>query len=59
MKLFSFFAKLFGPKPQAPITIAEEFMPVVEEQPVVIVPDDRPKPVKKKVVKRERKSPSL
>lgn len=59
MKLFSFFAKMFGPKPEAPVTIAEEFVPVVEEQPVVIVPEEQPKPKKKKVVKKEPKSPSL
>jgi hypothetical protein len=59
MKLFSFFAKLFGPKPQASVPVADDVIPVVEEQPVVIVPEERPKPAKKKVVKRERKSPSL
>jgi hypothetical protein len=59
MKLFSFFAKIFGPKPQAPVTIAEEFMPVVEEQPVVIVPEEQPELKKKKVVKRKPKNPSL
>jgi hypothetical protein len=59
MKLFSFFAKMFGPKPQAPVTIAEEFMPVVEEQPVVIVPEEQPELKKKKVVKRKPKNPSL
>jgi hypothetical protein len=59
MKLFSFFAKMFGPKPEAPVTIAEEFMPVVEEQPVVIVPEEQPKPNKKKVVKKGPKNSSL
>lgn len=51
MKLFSFFAKMFGPKPEAPVSIAEEFIPVVEEQPVVIVPEERPKPKPKKKAK--------
>lgn len=59
MKLFSFFAKLFGPKPEAPVTIAEDFVPVVEEQPVVIVPEERPKPIKKKVTKPKPKQSSL
>lgn len=59
MKLFSFFAKLFGPKPEAPVTIAEDFVPVVEEQPVVIIPEERPKPIKKKVTKPKPKQSSL
>lgn len=59
MKLFSFFAKLFGSKPQAPAQVVEDFVPVVEEQPVVIVPEERPKPKKKKVSKPKPKQSSL
>lgn len=60
MKLFSFFAKMFGPKPQASVpVIDEEIIPVVEEQPVVIIPEEQPEPKKKKVVKRKPKNPSL
>jgi hypothetical protein len=59
MKLFSFFAKMFGPKPQAPVTIAEEFIPVVQEQPIVIVPEEESIPKKKKAVKKVPKTPSL
>lgn len=59
MKLFSFFAKMFGPKPEVPVTIAEDFVPVVEEQPVVIVPEEQPKPKPKKKTKPKPKSNSL
>lgn len=57
MKLFSFFAKMFSSKKPVdlPVTIAEEFMPVVEEQPVVIVPEEESVPKKKKVYKKKPK----
>ena len=61
MKLFSFFAKMFSSKKPVdiPVTIAEEFMPVVEEQPVVIVPEEESVPKKKKVYKKKPKQSSL
>jgi hypothetical protein len=62
MKLFSFFAKMFSSKKpvELPVTIAEEYMPVVEEQPVVIVPEEEVlQPKKKKVVKAKPRNNSL
>lgn len=62
MKLFKFFAKMFSSKKpvELPVTIAEEFMPVVEEQPVVIVHEEQSaQPAKKKVYKKKPKQASL
>lgn len=62
MKLFKFFTKMFSSKKpvELPITIAEEFMPVVEEQPVIIVHEEESvKPGKKKVYKKKPKQASL
>lgn len=59
MKLFKFFAKMFSSKKpvELPVTIAEEFMPVVEEQPIVVVvpEEETAKPAKKKVYKKKSK----
>lgn len=61
MKLFSFFSKMFSSKKPVnlPVTIAEEFIPVVEEQPVVVVPEEAQQPKKKKVVKAKPRNNSL
>jgi hypothetical protein len=50
---------MFSSKPKAPVTIAEEFIPVVEEQPVVIIPEEESMPKKKKAVKKGSKTLSL
>ena len=62
MKLFKFFAKMFSSKKATdlPVTIVEEFMPLVEEQPVIIVPEEESaQPSKKKVYKKKPKQNSL
>lgn len=62
MKLFKFFAKMFSSKKVAekPVTIAQEFIPVVEEQPVVIVSEEESATAgKKKVYKKKPKQASL